>query len=61
MNTGAMMITGIRYAAFGQKQREPFVDGLCIAIIAVAFDKEKTTRGTCMPDRHSIPIGYILL
>ena len=44
MNTGTMMITGIRYAALGQKQTEPFVDSLCIAVIAVAFDKEKTTR-----------------
>ena len=44
MNTGTMMITGIRYAALGQKQTEPFVDCLCIAVIAVAFDKEETTR-----------------
>jgi hypothetical protein len=44
MNTGAMMITGIRYATFGQKQTEPFVDSLCIAVITVAFDKEKNAR-----------------
>lgn len=44
MNARTMVITGIRYAALGQKQTEPFVDSLCIAVISVAFDKEKPTR-----------------
>ena len=60
MNPGSVMIANIRNAAFGQKFTKTTIDRLCIAISAVAFNKEKTVRGTDTADRHSVAIGYIL-
>jgi hypothetical protein len=61
VNTRAMMIPDIRYAAFSKKTTEPCIEGLRIAVTAIAFDKEKTVRRTYMPDRYFVPIICILL
>lgn len=44
VNTRAMMIADIRDTAFSKKTTEPFIDGLRIAVTAIAFDKEKAVR-----------------
>ena len=44
VNTRTMMITDIRDVAFSKKQTEPFIDRLCITVLAIAFDKEKAVR-----------------
>ena len=61
VNTRAMMIPYIRYVAFRKQTTEPFIDGLGIAVTAIAFDKKKAIRRTNILDRYFVPIICILL